>query len=212
MTEKRAQPMIVISSENLRIKMTRYAILQWNVQGLRNKKDELLDLIQLYKVSVIAFQETKLWTYNNFSILHFTIIRKDCHFNRTPHVRVALFIHESIPYEIIELNTPIQAIAARVRLHKTITICSNYASDNHVINGNLLNIYQQLPQPSIIVREFNAYNILWECRETRARGREIISLRYINILNDGAPTRIGHETESAIDFSICSLQLETDFY
>ena len=196
--------------------MTQYGLLQWNVQGLRSKKDEILELIQLHKINIMAFQETKLWTYNNFSIPHFNIIRKDGHFNHTPHGGVALLIHESIPHESITLNTPIQAVAARVRLHKTITICNIYSSNHQVINYNLLyNIYQQLPQPILIVGDFNAYNILWGCRETKARGREIenfIITNNLNILNNGAPTRISHETETAIDLSICSPQLDTDFH
>ena len=65
--------------------MNQYGILQWNVQGLRNMKDELLDIIQLSNINIIAVKETKLWTYDNSTIPHFNIIRKDGHFNRTPH-------------------------------------------------------------------------------------------------------------------------------
>jgi len=34
-------------------------ILQWNAQGIANKKDELLDFIDKNKPQVIAIQETK---------------------------------------------------------------------------------------------------------------------------------------------------------
>ena len=40
--------------------MGKYSTLQWNVQGLRNKKDELLELVHLNRSNIIALQETKL--------------------------------------------------------------------------------------------------------------------------------------------------------
>ena len=93
-------------------------------------------------------------------------------------------------------------------------MCNTCTSDNRVINYDLLNnIYQQFPKSSIQVGDFDAYNILWRYRETQARGREIenfITSNSLNILNDGMPT---HETETAIDLSIRSPQLEeTDFH
>ena len=35
-------------------------ILQWNCQGVRSKKDEILEMIEHYKYGIIALQETKL--------------------------------------------------------------------------------------------------------------------------------------------------------
>ena len=113
---------------------------------------------------------------------------------------------ESIPMEEIVLNTSIQAVVARVKLHRNISICNIYASDSHFINSNLLNqIFQQLPQPTLIVGDFNAYNILWRSRDTRSRGRKREDFLMNNILNDGSPTRITRAIETAIDLSICSL-------
>ena len=201
---------------DLRMITGQYGILQWNVQVLINKKDELLDLIHLHKINIVALQETKLWNYSKFSIPHFYILRKDGHFNHTAHGGVAICIHESAPHETIELDAPIQAIAVRVKLHKTITICNIHSFDSHVTNYNLLNsIYQQLPQLSVIVGDINAYNGIWRSRETLARCRileEFITNNNLNILNNGSPTRIAYATGLAIDLSISSPQLDTDFH
>ena len=43
-------------------------ILQWNTQGIQNKKDELLDIINKHKIDVIVVQETKTWENYNFSL------------------------------------------------------------------------------------------------------------------------------------------------
>ena len=141
--------------------MDRYGILQWNVQVVRNKKDEILDLIEIYKLNIIAVQESKLSEGVNFRISNYNIVRRDGTFNHT-HEGVATLIHASIPYEAAVLNTPMQAIAVRVRLHKVITICNIYSLRSQVLNCQLLeDIHRQLPKPVIILGDFNAYKFMW---------------------------------------------------
>ena len=40
--------------------MESYGILQWTVQGIRNKKEEILEMVDRYKVNIICVQETML--------------------------------------------------------------------------------------------------------------------------------------------------------
>ena len=49
------------------------SILQWNIQGLSNKKDELIDLIHSNQSSIIAIQETKLSHDYLLKIAHFNM-------------------------------------------------------------------------------------------------------------------------------------------
>lgn len=183
-------------------------LLQWNCQGLRSKKDELLELINRIKPSAIALQETKLWNNIDFKIPNYTIHRKDGHFNVSPHGGVAILIHESVPFNNIPLNTEHQAIAIRVQLCQPLTICSIYLSRSHAISQNsITNIIQQLPPPLIIMGDFNSYNTVWGSERTDARGRiveEAINNNNLNILNNGLPTRIAYNTESAIDLTVTS--------
>ena len=53
-----------------------------------------------------------------------------------PHGGVSLLIKESIPQSQVKLNTPLKAVAARVTLHWTITICSVYLPPSQPINLN----------------------------------------------------------------------------
>ena len=58
-------------------------------------------MIEHNKYDIVALQETKLWTYNNFTIKGFSCVRRDGHYNKTPHGGVALFIHQdSAFYEV----------------------------------------------------------------------------------------------------------------
>jgi exonuclease III len=182
-------------------------ILQWNTQGIRNKKDEILEIIENKNPAIIALQETKL-SSDNFRIPNYNSIGKIGHINRTPHGGVMIMVHDSIPYQEITLNTAIQAIAIKAYIGRLITFCCIYISRAHEMNERILNeLINQLPKPFILMGDFNSYNPLWGSRTRDCRGRiveEVINRNRLNILNDGQPTRITHNAETAIDLSICS--------
>jgi len=189
-------------------------ILQWNCQGIRNKKDEILHIIDTQKISILSMQETKLWSTNEVQFPHYNCIRKDGHLNNTPHGGVAIYVHESIPFEPVTVNTTMQAVAVRANIGRLVTICNVYSSRSHSLNLNLLNaLLNQLPSPVILLGDFNGYNQLWGSCTTDTRGRiigDFIEANNLNILNDGTPTRIGYQTETAIDLTMCSPVIEPD--
>ena len=133
------------------------------------------------------------------------------------HGGVALFIRENIPYKEITLTTPLTAIAAQITINSTLTICNIYVPPSRAIDQSLLqNLYQQLPQPCLIVGDFNAHNRLWDSTyqtNTDQRGRimeNFINNNNLILLNNGDPTRIQGPHESSIDLSICSPRLSTE--
>ena len=192
------------------------SIIQWNAQGLRNKKNELLELINENNASLIAIQETKLSENYHIRIPNYNIISKDGHYNRGQHGGVALYIHSDVPYQPIQLTTPIQAVAAEVTLQSTFTICNIYLSRSHQLTTALLNnLYDQLPSPCIIVGDFNAYSTVWNSTSTDTRGRcieEFLLRNNLVVLNNGSPTRIGYNSESIIDLTFCTPSISTNFH
>ena len=38
----------------------------------------------------------------------------------------SIFVKKGIPHEVLELDTELQAVAVKVSLHKTITVCNVY--------------------------------------------------------------------------------------
>ena len=184
------------------------SIVQWNAQGLRNKKSELLELIHDNCASIVAIQETRLSNDFNLKNPNYNLISKDGHFNHGQHGGVSLYIHSDVPYREIPLSTPIQAVAAEIRLQFNFSICNIYSSRSHPISKSLLtNILQQLTSPCLIVGDFNAYSSVWHCSGTDTRGRAVEGFLQDNnlvLLNDNSPTRIGYNSETTIDLSICS--------
>ena len=191
-----------------------HSILQWNCQGMRNKKDELLHYINRHKTDIVALQETMFYGDYTTRIPGFTLENHDGHFNRTAHGGVCFYIHQDVPYQRIQLNTTAQAIAVRVQLSNAVTICNIYSSRSHSLSREILdNIFSQLPQPIILMGDFNAYNPIWGSTVVDSRGRTVedfINYNHLNILNDGNPTRISPQAETCIDLTMCSPTLEPD--
>lgn len=193
--------------------MMNFNILQWNTRGVRNKRDEIMELVQHHQLWVLAIRETKLRDSTEFNITNYNCLRKEGHTNYTTHGGVALFIHSSIPFHPIQLNTPLQAIAARIStVRLSVTLLSLYIPHSQKFSINLLNnILTQLPPPVIIMGDLNSHSQQWGSTATDNRGKiveEFCNSNNLNILNDGAPTRIEYNTESAIDLSICSPVLQ----
>jgi len=185
-----------------------YSVIQWNCQGLRAKKCEILNLIRQFKPALIALQETMIRDTDKFNIPNYNCVRRQGHINRRVHGGTALFIHESVPYNDLGLNTELEAVAISVNLDTTITVCSLYNSRNHNISEQLLNdLLQSLPQPALILGDINSYSIRWGSEATDVRGRifeNFLNTNNLITLNSGTPTRIGYNSETAIDVSIAS--------
>ena len=187
---------------------TKTNIIQWNIQGIRNKKSELLQLIEDYRANIIAIQETKSANQYLPKIQNYNTIAEEGHYNNGYHGGVAMYIHSSIPFTQVQLSSPIQAVAAVVNIRIKFTICNIYLPRSQNLSTNdLLELYQQLPQPCVIVGDFNSYHTLWGCNTDDTRGRcvrNFIETQDLILLNNGSPTRIGHQSETAIDLSLAS--------
>ena len=122
----------------------------------------------------------------------------------------SLVIKRGIPHEPIQLNTNMQAVAARITFHRTISVCSIYIQPKYKPNiQELDNLINQLPPPIILLGDFNAHNVLWGSQHTNTSGtliEKFMADHDLCLLNDGSNTYLhpGYGTFSAIDLTICS--------
>ena len=189
-------------------------IIQWNCQGMRAKKEELIYLIDSYKPSAFALQETMLGNIA-FSLSGYTVYNRSGHYNRKSHGGVAICIHNSIPHtQFILQHTETQIIAVKVTLDKPILICSIYISRSHRVNiPELTSLMTQLTTqnlPILLLGDFNAYHTAWGSDRSDQRGVTIfdfINKHNLNLLNTGEPTHTSNMSKTAIDLSISSLEL-----
>ena len=122
---------------------------------------------------------------------------------------VATYVETSFPSYEIQLTTEIEAVAVVVHMKQKFTICNVYIPPSKLLTSQeLCDLYQQLPQPCLIVGDFNAHNTLWGSSSTTRSGTEVekfIDLCNLCLLNNGEPTRVNlaSDSMSAIDLSLC---------
>lgn len=183
------------------------SLLQWNCRGLKTNREELKLLINEYKPLCICLQETMLKTNDKIQLNNFSLERKDQTGNRA-HGGVAIFINNHTPYTAINLQTNLQAVAVRLKLHKLITVCSVYLPPKDALDSlELEELISQLPKPYLIVGDFNCHNTLWGCNSTTPKGRtleRVITKNNLVILNGPSPTHfhVQNGSFSAIDLAL----------
>jgi hypothetical protein len=76
-----------------------------------------------------------------------------------------------------EAKTKLNAIAVKVKLRKTITICSLYIPPNEAVSNNKLRrLIRQLPKPFIITGDLNAHSRRWGGRKENRIGKIITKI------------------------------------
>ena len=132
-------------------------IIQWNIRGVFANLEELQLLCREHQPAVLALQETLLKPEKDFSLSGYNFVGKAV--DQTEHGTsggVGLLVEKSLLYSPVILDTSLQAVAVRVTLHKTITICSVYLSPSIQVRRNdLLSLIEQLPKPFLLLGSFS---------------------------------------------------------
>lgn len=190
--------------------MKNLPIISWNVNSVQAKYPFLQMLIQNFDPAILCLQETKLSLTSHFRLKNFNIYRKDLTSTGNAKGGVLAAVKTSIHSEQLLLNTDLQAVAIKIHLDVSITICCIYLHQSDTItDSKLQELAKQLPEPYLITGDFNAHNVIWGSACTDQRG-EIIESFLANtdnlLLNTGSATRFNsyNGSSSAIDLTISS--------
>lgn len=189
------------------------SILQWNVQGVTPSKEDLLYLIDQHRPLALCLQETFLSDDCMIRLPGYSSLCKQGHFNRRFHGGVALFIHESCPFQRLTVVSDLQVVAARLQLGtlRCVTVASLYVPGRaQVSEHDFLEIVAQLPSPILLLGDYNGHHPQWGSVSVDARGRilsDFLSASNLSYLNDGRST---HISGSSIDLSLVSPDLVVD--
>ena len=122
--------------------------ISWNCRDLKNKRDELKDLISNHRPICFALQETYLKKQDKVTLRGYSCFRKDFHHSDWETGGVALLISNDYPHTPIILNTNIQAVAVQIHIRQLITVCTIYLPPNYLLQQHNLNdLIMQLPTP-----------------------------------------------------------------
>jgi len=189
-------------------------ILQWNMRSYKTSFTDLKIILNNHAPICMCLQETlqsnqpNLRSPSHYAIVHSKPVRQDMH-----ERGAAILIHNRVNYDIINLQTTLQAAAISIYLDRRYTVCSLYLPHHPVDLASMEQLINQLPHPLILMGDVNARSPMWGCDYTDARGRlfeEIFINHPLTVLNDDTPTHYHIQTNSysIIDLAICSSQIQ----
>lgn len=173
--------------------------------------DDIYEILSEHKPEVICLQETHLNAKHTHFLTQYTVFRKDRDGCTHSSGGVALVVQKSIACHEISLQTNLEAVAMRaIIFNKLITVCSLYIPpDYHLQANDFETLVDQLPQPFILMGDFNAHHQLWGSARADTRGRLIEKFLLSSgncLFNKKQPTYYNttHNNYSAIDLAIGS--------
>ena len=197
--------------------MASYDILQWNCKGLRSRAEHLKVLLREANPGVVCLQEIQLGLEKFNPGLDYEIFTCTPPVGDRAHGGAAIIINKSLECTPLALNTDLQAVALKIALDREITVCSLYLPPRfNFLYSDIQSLVDELPQPYMILGDFNAHNPLWGGDTLDNAGKIIEDILNNNdsvLLNDGSMTyhNIYFNTYSAIDLSICSSEIGLNF-
>jgi ribonuclease HI/exonuclease III len=192
------------------------SIIQWNCEGARAKAGELEKMATELRPYCICLQETKLRPEASFSIPRYKPFLQNLELRPGgyAHGGVGILVQKHVSVYQIPLQTPLQAVAVSVKVHKRITLCSLYLPPGtNIRKEHLTGLLDQLPKPYMVLGDFNARSTLWYENEDNPRGTmivEVIAENDVFILDEDKNTHMSRRIgtlDSHIDLSICSTEL-----
>ena len=172
-------------------------ILQWNINGLNNHRNDLRHLVSTYNPFLITLNESR--TNDPSKIVTESFKNYTAYFDNSDSCKGNLImIRKDVNFYPIALSNTINAIAVEIkRGGRRIKICSLYLSPNIALDMNALsNLFLELSPNSnttdlLLLGDFNARNEYWYDILNNSRGNKILDLILhfnLEILNDDSPT------------------------
>lgn len=188
-------------------------IIQYKYNRFYNRLPFIQALIQETLAEIICIQETHVKDKPPY-LKHYDIYsRPRIHSHASGGVYIC--VQTEIMSSEIKLNTHLETTAVQIPTKSKFCICNIYVPPNDTIAfADIENIINQLPQPFILVCEFNAHNPLWGSRSTNAIGKimeKALDDIDLYLLNDNPPTYFCQRTNSfsSIDLVFCSTKIST---
>lgn len=189
-----------------------FNIIQWNLNGVFSKIDELKIIIHKYNPQLICLQETNFKNNYTAPLQNYKGFSTNRKIANRASGGVTIYVKSNIIAKELKINTSLECSAVLIKHDETFTICNIYLPNQTTIELlDVQNIINQLPKPYIILGDFNAHNIIWGSNTTDQRGKTIETIllnENLILLNDLSPTHINlaNGNFSNIDLSLCTPQ------
>ena len=179
-------------------------LLQWNTCSLVSHWGEFKNYVINNKPLLVAVQETRFLdsdSFNyNFNISGYSLYT---HNNNVSPRRggTALYVSNNILHHQIDLQTTLDVVGVNIKIaQRELKVLSIYLSPCLPFLPNLIKeLLSQLPQPYLLLGDFNAHHRTWGCHNTSTRGTQlfnVINSLDLVLLNDMTPTHTHTSTKA----------------
>jgi len=171
-----------------------FLVLQLNVNGLKNPKKELKNVLYHIRIDIALITEIHCTKYSHFNITGYNSLKVN-HPDNTAHNGVAILINSTLYFQplVNYCHDHIQSCNIMIKLFNiSITIVTFYSPPRHNITNTIFTDYfTTIKYNFIIGGNFNAKHNSWGCRFNNIRG--IVLYNFINtnnfsILSSAKPT------------------------
>ncbi|KAJ8967935.1 hypothetical protein NQ317_000814 [Molorchus minor] len=149
-------------------------ILSWNADGIRSRRNELLETADRLEPDVIAIQETKMDSRHEFKMRGYKVYRQDRNIRGGG---VAVLVKSNITHHQTRAGGlgNLESIGVEIQLprREPLHILSCYQPPNAPLLGEDLGDLFPDAQQVIAIEDFNAKSRQWNSRRLNARGREL---------------------------------------
>lgn len=180
--------------------------------GLLRNIDDINHFMDELRPIALALQETHLHDRSPHILRRHRVFKKD-RLSDTPPDGVAVVVQGGVACSEVPLCTPLEAVAVRLLLDRLITVVSLYLPPNTPLHlSELQGLVGQLPQPFMILGDFNAHHPLWGNIRQDSRGgvvERFLLASGLCLFNGREPTffSAAHTTFTSIDLSFSSPSL-----
>ena len=193
-------------------------VLQWNCRSILPKLDSFKFLLHNISCDVFALCETWLSSDVNLVFHDFNIIRLD----RADRMGGGVLLGIQKSHSFYRINLPsitgVEVVACQIMIRgRELCIASVYIPPNVGVASlqQLASVTELMPEPRLIVGDFNSQGIAWGGHLDDQRSKVIYDLCddfNLTIVNTGEATRIAAPSgrESHLDISLCSASLSLD--
>ena len=196
------------------------SIIQWNIRGYRANFEEIKTFIRDYRPVSICLQETFHGDRPPFPPSGYAVYCAPPVVEMMPGTRpprgVVTLVHRTVPHQVIPLQTDLEAVAIRIQMFRSITVCNLYLTPNEEVRQrDLLALIQELPEPFIITGDLNSRSPVWGDVLTCRRADmllEVVRDTDLCILNTGSKTHVHKQTGTltCVDLTLASSNIALD--
>ena len=154
------------------------SILQWNVRGVRARRQEISLLLKEQNPSSLCLQVLKLPSNSQYSISnqYKSYMKLPSDNIELPRGGTMVAVKLTILHILLQISPRLQAAVVSFSAGSLKSLCSVYFSPNEQISTlQIERFVDQLPKPTMLVGEMSAHNPMWFDGELNRRGEMVLS-------------------------------------